>query len=50
MKIYTPIQAIRKKCLDCVCGRNKEVRECPCEDCTLWPYRLGHRPKKDDQK
>lgn len=44
-KIYTPLKAIRLKCLDCVCGSVNEVKLCPCTDCTLWPYRLGHRPK-----
>lgn len=42
----TPIKAIRAKCLDCVCYQVREVRLCPCTDCSLWPYRMGHRPKK----
>lgn len=41
----TPIKAIRARCLDCACGSATEVRLCPCTDCALWPYRLGHRPK-----
>jgi len=45
MTIYTPLRAIRLKCLDCCCGQVAEVRECPSQDCTLWPYRMGHRPK-----
>ena len=46
-KLYdTPIKAIRKKCLDCCCGSRKEVRECPVTECTLYPYRFGHRPTK----
>lgn len=45
MTIYTPLKAIRKKCLDCCNGSQYEVRLCICTDCTLWPYRLGHRPK-----
>ena len=44
-KILTPLKAIRSKCLSCCCGQYGEVRLCPCEDCTLWPYRLGKRPK-----
>lgn len=46
-KVLTPIKAIRAKCLDCCCGQCKEVRECPNEYCALWPYRMGHRPKKE---
>lgn len=46
MKVYTPLKAIRLKCLDCSNGSFVEVKYCPCENCTLWPYRLGHRPKK----
>lgn len=40
----TPIQAIRKKCLDCSCGSRSEVRECELNACPLWDYRLGKRP------
>lgn len=43
--ILTPMKAIRAKCLDCMCQNSAEVRRCPCEDCTLWQYRFGHRPK-----
>lgn len=44
-KILTPIQAIRAKCLDCCCGQRNEVKLCPCTDCSLYPYRMGKRPK-----
>lgn len=46
MEILTPVKAIRAKCLDCSGGSYDEVRNCPIKDCTLYPYRLGHRPKK----
>ena len=39
----TPMKAIRAKCLDCN-GTAKEVKLCPCTDCTLWPFRLGKNP------
>lgn len=35
-------KAIREKCIDCCCGNKTEVRHCPCSDCPLFPYRLGH--------
>lgn len=44
----TPIKAIRAKCLDCMCNNTAEVRRCPCENCPLYPYRMGHRPKKTE--
>ena len=44
----TPIKAIRKKCLECCCGQFVEVRLCPIKDCALWGYRMGHRPKSDE--
>lgn len=47
MEILTPIKAIRAKCLNCCCESIKEVRLCPITNCALYPYRLGHRPKKD---
>ena len=44
----TPVKAIRAKCLDCVGEQPKEVRLCPSENCPLYPYRMGHRPKEDE--
>ena len=41
----TPIKAIRAKCIDCCAGSKKEVRLCPADDCPIYPYRMGHRPK-----
>lgn len=43
-KHSTPIQAIRKKCIDCSGGSTKEVRLCPCKDCDLYPFRMGTNP------
>ncbi len=42
--IYTPMKAIRRKCLACCCGSSQEVTLCHIKDCTLHPYRLGKRP------
>ena len=47
MKMYTPMKAIRAKCLDCTCQQPKEVRLCTMTSCALWPYRMGKRPKKE---
>jgi len=43
---YTPVKAIRKKCLDCCSGKVKEVRLCQVVECALYPYRFGRRPTK----
>ena len=43
-KKLTPIKAIRAKCLDCCCDQANEVKNCPCDDCTLYQYRLGRNP------
>ena len=40
-----PLKAIRAKCLDCSYGNPNEVRNCPVKECSLYPYRSGHRPK-----
>jgi hypothetical protein len=48
MQRLTPIKAIRKKCLDCSCNQVSEVRECPITKCSLYPYRMGRRPKDSD--
>lgn len=49
-KNLTPIKAIRKKCLDCMCGSYKEVDLCDLgvgEKCPLFPYRYGKNPAYD---
>ena len=43
-KRNTPIKAIRLKCLDCCCGSSDVVAQCPCDDCSLHPYRFGKNP------
>ena len=46
-KLYdTPLKAIRNKCLDCSYFQPKEVRECTCINCPIYPYRFGKRPTK----
>ena len=47
MTVLTPIKAIRAHCIECSGGSTKEVKECPIAKCTLYPYRMGKRPKKD---
>jgi len=47
MKRLTPMKAIRAKCLDCSCYQPKEIRLCPVISCSLWPYRMGKRPKPE---
>lgn len=46
----TPMKAIRAKCLDCMCGSSNEVKLCPSDDCSLFLYRFGKRPRKHDEK
>jgi hypothetical protein len=40
----TPVNAIRKKCIDCCNGQYEEIRNCTIINCALYPYRMGHRP------
>jgi hypothetical protein len=42
----TPLQAIRKHCLDCSGGSYSEVKLCVINDCRLYPYRMGHNPAR----
>ena len=44
----TPMKAIRAKCLDCCAGQVAEVRRCELENCPLFRYRFGKRPKETD--
>jgi len=45
----TPLQAIRKYCLWCMCGSIREVSLCTSNEtnpkCPLWPLRFGKRVK-----
>lgn len=45
-KKLTPVLAIRKKCLDCMCGNAKEVQMCQSEDCSLYAFREGKNPRR----
>lgn len=47
-KKLTPIKAIRKKCLECS-GCPSEVKFCTSENCPLFCYRMGKRPKNTSQ-
>ena len=42
----TPLQAIRKKCLDCSAYDKTEVRNCIIPDCSLYPFRMGKNPNR----
>lgn len=37
----TPIQAIRKKCLECSNGQYNEIRNCLIKTCPLYSFRVG---------
>lgn len=39
-----PVKAIREKCLDCCMNQVEEVKQCPIEDCPLFPFRFGKNP------
>lgn len=46
--VKTPIKSIREYCIGCSGGSKGEVRLCPVIDCPLYPYRMGHRPKNEE--
>ena len=41
-------QAVRKQCLECVCGSSEEVRLCTSAKCILYPFRFGRSLKTGD--
>lgn len=46
-KPLTPLQAIRKNCLQCLGWDSKEVEKCTGERiCFLYPFRFGKNPNK----
>lgn len=44
--INTPVKAIRKKCLNCSGWGFKEVKQCAEDECHIYGYRMGRRPKR----
>lgn len=40
----SPIQAIRRKCLDCSGHQLAEIKLCEVVTCSLWPFRAGRHP------
>lgn len=38
------LKTIRKNCIDCS-ETVRSIRTCELTACSLWPYRMGHRPK-----
>ena len=46
MEKLTPIKAIKKYCKESCCAHDlKSWKNCPSENCPLFVYRLGKRPK-----
>ena len=43
-KPMSPVEAIRRKCLDCSGGQATEVKLCEAVTCALWPFRAGRHP------
>ena len=37
--------AIRKKCRDCCCGMESEIKGCRIRSCPLWEYRVAQNEK-----
>ena len=42
--IKSPLEAIKAKCLYCVCGQQSEVELCTITDCPLHSFRFGKNP------
>ena len=42
--------AIRKKCLDCMGGQQKVVKECRSKDCPLHPYRCVDAVRSEQEE
>ena len=43
-KPMSPVEAIRRKCLDCSGQQPAEVKLCETVTCALWPFRAGRHP------
>lgn len=43
-------RAIRRNCRDCSNDSPTLIRECPCVDCALWPFRFGVKPETAERR
>ena len=43
-KPISPVEAIRRKCLDCSGHQPAEVKLCEAVTCPIWPFRAGRHP------
>jgi hypothetical protein len=43
---YSPLHAIKRKCLDCSGASKSEIRNCAFADCALHPFRRGKNPNR----
>jgi len=41
----TPVRSIKNYCIWCMNGDKNEVKNCTSDDCPLYLYRFGKRPK-----
>jgi hypothetical protein len=48
-EFLTPIQAIRKKCLECSNGQYNEIRGCLIKTCPLYLFRVGENYSKKQE-
>ena len=44
--VFNPRKAIRLKCLSCTCNQMGLIDKCEVKSCTLWPWRMGNKPKE----
>ena len=42
--------AIRKKCRDCCCGMESEIKGCRIKSCPLWEYRTETKEEREKRK
>lgn len=42
----SPLKAIKEKCIDCMGGQQRLVKDCPCQNCPLFEYRSGKSNRK----
>ena len=46
----TPLKAIRAFCVSCMGDAVRMVAKCTATGCVLYPYRMGFKPKKEDEE
>lgn len=49
-EVRNPVKAIRRHCMECVCGSPYAIESCSAYSCLLYPFRFGTNPYRSSKE